>query len=290
MRKLGISTLLLPILLAGVSAQPACAGEFDSYFGETYVQRESGPLKADIYVPKGEGPFPGVLVVHGGAWYMGTRAQLSGFAQLLASRGLTAVAISYRFAPKFKFPAQIEDCKDAVRWMRQRADQFKIDPERIGGFGYSAGAQLAALLGTTGIDRDSGRQEHGMVNVGTRLLAVAGGGAPCDFRTLPLDLEMLSFWLGGTRRQKGDQYRLASPAAFVSEDDPPMFFFHGENDKLVPIESPMAMCEHLKDVGVQAELYTVPNADHIFAMLDPKALDKCATFLIENLKAGGEMP
>jgi acetyl esterase/lipase len=278
--------ILLFALFAGGLCQLANAGEFESHFGETYVERESGPLKADIYVPKGEGPFPGVLVVHGGAWWMGTRAQLSGFAQQLASRGLTAVAISYRFAPTNKFPAQIEDCKEAVRWMRQHAERLKIDPERIGGFGYSAGAQLTALLGTTGIEGVADPQG----SLSTRLLAVAGGGVPCDFRTLPLDLEMLSFWLGGTRREQGETYRLASPAAFVTADDPPMFFFHGENDKLVPIESPKAMCEELKDAGVSAELYVVPKADHIFAMMDRTALEKCANFLVENLQASGETP
>ena len=286
MRKVGLKVLLIAVFVAVGSCHQAVAGEFDSFFAETYVERESGPLKADLYVPKGEGPFPGVLVVHGGAWAMGTRAQLSGFAQMLASRGLTAVAISYRLAPLNKFPAQIEDCRAAVRWMRQHAQQLKLDPERIGGFGYSAGAQLTALLGTTGEDADSSFEN----TVSTRLLAVAGGGAPCDFRTLPLDLEMLSFWLGGTRRQEGEKYRLASPAAFVSPDDPPMFFFHGENDRLVPIESPVEMCRQLNEAGVPAELYVVPNADHVFAVMNRKALNKCADFLIEKLQASGEMP
>ncbi len=290
MPNLSIYTLFFALFFGGASGQPVRAGEFDSHFGQTYVQRDSGPLKADLYVPEGEGPFPGVLVVHGGAWYMGTRAQLSGFAQLLAARGLTAVAISYRLAPTHKFPAQIEDCKEAVRWMRKNAERLKIDPQRIGGFGYSAGAQLAALLGTTdakdGLEGNSTYQEF----LSTRLLAVAGGGAPCDFRTLPLDLRMLSFWLGGTRRQQGDTYRLASPAAFVTPDDPPMFFFHGENDKLVPIKSPTAMCRQLSDAGVSAEMYVVPNADHVFAAMNRTALEKCATFLADKLHTPEEKP
>ena len=232
MRFLCLTALLFAGITAIARSRTAVAEEYDALFGETYVERESGPLKADVYVPKGKGPFPGVVVVHGGAWYLGTRAQLAGFAQQLATRGITAVAISYRLAPTYKFPAQIEDCKEAVRWMRSQAKRLKIDPERIGGFGYSAGAHLAALLGTTdakdGLEGDS--QLSGKLS--TRLLAVAGGGAPCDFRSLPLDLEMLSFWLGGTRRQQSEKYRQASPAAFVTPDDPPMFFFHGEEDQV----------------------------------------------------------
>jgi len=263
--------------------QSVAAGEFQSHYGEIYAERDSGPLKADLYIPQGEGPFPGVLVVHGGAWYMGTRAQLSGFAQLLASRGMTAVAISYRFAPTHKFPAQIEDCKEAVRWMRTHTERLKIDPKRIGGFGYSAGAHLVALLGTT--DPDDGLEGNsGLENApSTRLQAVVGGGTPCDFRTMPLDLGMLSFWLGGTRRQRAEQYRLASPAEFVSADDPPMFFFHGEKDDLVPISSPKTMCQSLKSVGVPSELYVVPDAGHVFAGMDRTALEKSATFLTEML-------
>ena len=137
MTKLNACFAVLALYLACGVCQAVPAGEFESHYGEVYVERDSGPLKADLYIPEGKGPFPGVLVVHGGAWYMGTRAQLSGFAQLLASRGMTAVAISYRFAPTHQFPAQIEDCKEAVRWMRRHTKRLKIDPEQIGGFGRS---------------------------------------------------------------------------------------------------------------------------------------------------------
>ncbi len=277
--------VILAVSVGFAGSSWARAYEIDAQYGEVYAQRDSGPLKADIYLPKGKGPFPGVLVVHGGAWYIGTRAQLSGVARLLAQQGMAAVAISYRLAPKDKFPAQIEDCKEAVRWMRSNAKRLKIDAERIGAFGYSAGAQLAALLGTT--DADDGLE--GVVDPAkapsTRLAAVAGGGAPCDFRELPLDLQMLAFWLGGTRREMAEQYRLASPAAFVTADDPPMFFFHGENDQLVPMASPRAMCRAMQEVGVSAKLYVVPKIGHNFAVMDRTALRKSVEFLSKTLRA-----
>jgi len=282
-----LAVLPLAILFSIAGGRSTFAGEYDIQYGEVYVQRESGPLKADLYLPHGKGPFPGVLVVHGGAWYMGTRAQLSGVAQRLASRGFTCMAITYRLAPKHPFPAQIEDCQAAVRWMRTHAKRLKLDPQRIGGFGYSAGAQLVALLGTS--DSDDGLEDRPTAAKlpSTRLQAVVGGGAPCDFRLLPLDSNMLSFWLGGTRRQRGRQYRLASPVAFVSADDPPMFFFHGEKDDLVPLASPVVMCQALQAVGVPAELYVVPNVGHLMAVMDREALEKGIAFLAEKLKAGG---
>jgi acetyl esterase/lipase len=278
----------LTICTLAAFAALAGAGEVDVTYGAAYAERDSGPLKADVYVPRGEGPFPGVLVVHGGAWRMGTRYQLAGVARLLAEHGLTAVAISYRLAPQYQFPAQIEDCKEAVRWMRAEAKKWKIDPERIGGFGYSAGAHLVSLLGTT-------CPEDGLEGVAdvaavpsTRLRAVAAGGAPCDFRPLPGDVDGLAFWLGGTPAEKPEQYRRASPAAFVTPDDPPFFFFHGETDRLVPLLSPTHMCDELRSAGVPAQLYVVPKVGHLACAMNLDAVERAVAFLEQHLKASSQ--
>jgi acetyl esterase/lipase len=282
--------ILFFALVAGALAKPQAAsmaaGGFEATYGETYAARDSGPLKADIYLPAGEGPFPGVLVVHGGAWRMGTRGQLSGVAQMLAKNGFAAVAISYRLAPQYKFPAQIEDCKAAVRWMRSNAARLKIDPERIGGFGYSAGAHLVSLLGTT--DENDGLEGltglYATTPPNTRLQAVVAGGAPCDLRPIPDDEEGLSFFLGGSPATCRDQYRLASPAAFITPDDPPMFFFHGETDQLVPLASPEHMRAALERVGVEAQLYIVPKLGHTAAAMDRGAIERAIVFLSDHLK------
>lgn len=284
--------LIGPIGLISLFAAVTVAadGDFEAKYGKTYVERETGPLKADLYIPKTAGLHPGVLVVHGGAWAMGTRAQLSGVAQLLAKSGFSAVAISYRLAPQSKFPAQIEDCKEAVRWMREHAAELKLDPERIGGFGYSAGAQLVALLGTTDSADGLEGTDKPAEKPSTRLQAVVGGGAPCDFRAMPLDERFLGFWLGGTRREVPDQYRLASPAAFVTADDPPMFFFHGENDELVPLSLAKGMCEQLKLCGCSSDLYVVPMIGHTAAAMDRTAIQKGIDFLSQQLKSTQATP
>jgi triacylglycerol lipase len=283
---LGLSLLSLLAAFAATASDSSAPAlhEYKATYGETYVQRESGPLKCDVYTPQGDGQFPGVLVVHGGAWRMGTRGQLAGVAELLAKHGMTAVAISYRLAPQYKFPAQIEDCKEAVRWMRANADKLKIDPKRIGGYGYSAGAHLVSLLATT--DAKDGLE--GVADPAklpsTRLQCVAAGGAPCDLRLLPENIEGLSFFLGGSRATCPEQYRLASPAAFISRDDPPMFFFHGQEDHLVPLLSPTLMQKALASVGVASELYIVPDLGHTAAAMDRTAIDKAIAFLEEHLK------
>src|SRR5205085_2692369 len=196
---------------------------------QVYVTRDSGKLEADVYLPRGAGPFPGMLVVHGGAWRLGSRAQLAAIANEFAQHGYTAVAISYRLAPDDKFPAQIYDCQAAVRWMRAQAVEFKIDPARIGGFGYSAGGHLVALLGT--LDDKTLREKDVPKDApSARLQVVLAGGAPCDFRIMPAASERLSYWLGGSRAARPDAYRNASPAAFIRVDDPPVFFFHGVDE------------------------------------------------------------
>src|SRR4051812_4380356 len=187
-------TLLFGLTAICQSAEPT----IDVLRDQVFVERDSGPLAADVYRPRGAGPFPGMLVVHGGAWRMGARADLAAFARRLAEHGYTAVAIDYRLAPTYKFPAQIYDCQAAVRWMRAHASELKIDPARIGGFGYSAGGHLVALLGT--LDDKELREPGLPPNApSARLQAVVAGGAPCDFRVLPGDSQRVAFWLGGTR-------------------------------------------------------------------------------------------
>lgn len=249
----------------------------------TYVTRDSGPLEADVYMPHAPGTYPGMLVVHGGAWRIGTRAQLAGIATRFAEHGYTAVAISYRLAPASKFPAQIHDCQAAVRWMRSHAAEFKIDPQHIGGFGYSAGGHLVALLGTLA---DNQLCEKAIVAdaPSTRLQCVLAGGAPCDFRNLPANNQTLSYWLGGTRTEHSANYRDASPANFVTSDDPPMYFFNGEDDFLVPIASPRRMVTVLQAAGVVAEMYTVKHSGHIQTLFDRGALDHALSFADQYLK------
>jgi acetyl esterase/lipase len=280
--KFVVRTSALLFGLAGLcrGAEPTV----DVLRNQVFVERESGPLAADVYRPHGAGPFPGILVVHGGAWRMGARADFAVIAHRLAERGYTAVAIDYRLAPTYKFPAQIYDCQAAVRWMRSHASELKIDPARIGGFGYSAGGHLVALLGT--LDDKELREPGLPANApSARLQAVVAGGAPCDFRVLPGDSERVAFWIGGTRNKMPNEYRDASPASFITADDPPMYFFHGQQDLLVPVASPTEMVKLLKGAHVTAEMCVVKDAGHIQALFDRSAMERGLAFADKYLKA-----
>ena len=247
-------------------------------------------LTADIYVPAGDGPFPGVLVVHGGAWRSGSPLQMGHISQRLAREGYVAVSIRYRLAPEYKFPAQIHDCKAAIRWMRTHAAEYKIDPERIGAWGYSAGAHLVALLATT--DPTAGLEGPNVPAdaPSTRVKAVVTGGTPCDFRPLPEDAQAMFFLFGGSRRELPELYAQASPAAWVSSDDPPIFMYHGSADHLVPLRNAERMYVLLKQAGVPCELKIIPEAGHVPAMFNSEAARAAVKFLDEHLKgpAAGE--
>jgi acetyl esterase/lipase len=274
---------LAAICSFNVAVASAADRSYDISRDHVYAERDTGSLKADVYTPRGDGPFPAVLVVHGGAWMMGTRTQLAGAAEKLAENGYVAVAINYRLAPQSKFPAQIYDCQAAVRWMREHASEFKIDPTRIGGFGYSAGGQLVALLGS--LDNDDFNEPGLPADApSARLQCVLAGGAPCEFRILPIESKQLAYWLGGTPGEKPDAYQNASPTAFVTNDDPPMYFYHGGNDEIVPIRSVKRMVEVLQEAHVPVEFYEVPNGTHLTAAFDADAMQHALAFADKYLK------
>ena len=236
-------------------------------------------LLLDAYVHNADGRHPAILVVHGGAWRRGNRNQLGGYARALAERGFCCFAIDYRLAPEHKFPAQIEDCRTAVKWIRENAKNYNVDANRLGAIGYSAGGHLAALLGTTG---EGPNQANG--NVDLRIQAVAAGGAPTDFRVMPDNGNWAEYWMGGNLETVPEKFKLASSAAFVDSKDPPTFFFHGEKDSLVPMMWASSCHNELKKAGVKSIMHKVDGAGHIQAARDTTALTKAYEFLAEELK------
>ncbi len=264
-------TLAAAVVAGWLASLPARSSAADAPYvvirDVVYASDESGPLRADIYQPVGEGPFPAVLCIHGGAWFSGDKSFAAAIAQTVVGQNYVAVAVNYRLAPRHKFPTQIEDCRKALDWVRKHAAGYKIDPERLAAWGYSAGGHLAALLGTDG----------------GRLRAVVVGGAPCDFRNVPPDSPRLAFWLGGTRGEFPAAYEAASPAAFVSPDDPPMFFYHGGRDPLVDVSESTAMQRLLKGSRVAVQVYVLPEAGHVRAFLDRAARREAARFLSRHL-------
>lgn len=221
---------------------------------------------------------PAVLMIHGGAWMAGNKAQVAWHAGRLAERGYVVMAIDYRLAPQHPFPAQRDDCRAALNWLYQRADELGVDAQRVAAYGYSAGGHLTCLLAF---------QEAANANAPDRpprLRAIVAGGVPCGFETLPLDSWRLVFWLGGTRRQRGDVYREACPLSFVSGQCPPVFLFHGDGDLIVPRGDAERLHERLRDCGVDAQWHLVAEAGHLTAYLDEDTFQRSAEFLDRHLQ------
>jgi acetyl esterase/lipase len=222
-------------------------------------------LKLDIVRPKaGSGPFPAILCIHGGGWQAGDKSE---FLQLLygfAQQGYVAAAVQYRLAPEFTFPAQVHDVKAAVIYLRSHAKELRIDPDRIGVMGGSAGGHLALMLATTGPADGLEVSATESASVSSRVQAVVNMAGPCDLtRPYPKASEyMVTDMVGKSRKDAPELYAKASPLKYVSAGDTPMFTIHGTKDELVPFEQSPELVAACKKVGVPAELVTIQDGGH----------------------------
>ena len=246
-------------------------------------------LKLDLAMPKdGDGPFPVIVCIHGGGWRGGSRTNLGKTTEVLAGRGYVAVTLSYRLVPAGTFPAQIEDCKAAIRWLRANAKKYKIDPDHIGAVGYSAGGHLVCLLGTAGKE-DGLEGSGGNPEQSSKVQAVVSFFGPTDFtvRTWDEKIEktILVPFLGGSFEEKGEVYKKASPITYVRKGAPPFLFFHGTEDKLVAVGQSRIMAEKLKAAGGTVKLVEIEGAGHGWGgeKLN-ETLQQMMTFFDEHLK------
>lgn len=236
-------------------------------------------LVADVYQPVGAGPFPAMLLIHGGGWDGGERKQYASIARRLAQRGYAVVNTTYRLAPAAIFPAQLQDVQQAVVWMREQADVYGFDADRIGAVGYSAGAHLACLLASVGAQEPLGRP-------GAQVRVVIAGGAPTDLTKWPGG-KLVEQFIGGARDEQLVRYRAASPVTHVSAGDPPVFLYHGDWDRLVPPDHTTDYAAALQAAGVPHEVFMLRGRGHITAFLtDGAAIDAAIAFLDRWMRNG----
>jgi acetyl esterase/lipase len=254
--------LALPGAAKGQAVRREVRVENDVVFGKGGATE----LKLDLAMPKdGEGPFPAIVCIHGGGWIKGDRKQLQKSIEALAGRGYVAISPDYRLAPRDRFPAQIEDCKAAVRWLRANAGTYHIDTRRIGAVGFSAGAHLACLLGVTGKD-DGLEGKGGNAEQSSAVQAVVSFFGPTDLTQPGWDKDVqtknLVPLLGGTAADKPDAYRKASPMTYAGKNAPPFLFLHGTEDRVVPIKQSQDLAGKLRKAGVSARVVAVEGEGH----------------------------
>jgi acetyl esterase/lipase len=236
----------------------------------TYATRDGQPLRLDVAWPGTGGPHPLVILLHGGGWSGGSRASLVDEMRSLARMGYAAAVVEYRLtqAPRNVFPAAVADVRCALRFLRSRAGDYAIAPERVAAAGFSAGAHLASMLGAAAdvarLDEacPAGEQDAGVQ-------AVISYAGPQDLRVQgPYTQEqarLVTNFLGVFPGDDPDRAALASPIVHVSGGDPPFLLVHGTRDDLVPVAHSRRMAAALREVGTPATVLELPRTGHSFA-------------------------
>jgi len=293
---IGMSALLL--LTAPLAAQAPATRRGPSLPEGTralrdlaYVPNGSKAQALDLFLPAATGGhLPVVIWIHGGAWWAGSKSQCPALGFL--NHGYAVASVEYRFSQEAIFPAQIQDCQAALRFLRAHAQEYGLDPERFGVWGGSAGGHLVALLGTAGGTKTfppiGGNEDQS-----DRVQAVCDWFGPADLTTMPAPKTdspaapnakpgPLAQLLGGPVADHLDRAKAASPVTYVSKDAPPFLIMHGDKDPLVPLAQSQELDAALQKAGAKSTLFVVPGAGHGFG--GPDIFRRVADFFDTNLQ------
>ena len=235
--------------------QPLVLEKVTSIENVIYKETAEKNLKADVYLPKSMGSekFPAVLLIHGGGWLTGSKENERVMAQHLAKNGYVAITASYRLGTEAKYPAGMDDLKDAVNWMLENSEEYHINTNKIAVLGASSGAQMATLLGVTS------DTVKAIVNVDGIVSFVHPEASEEGW--------MAATWLGGTKTEKLEIWKEASPLEYVNAQTPPTLFlnssfprFHAGRDDMIKI---------LQENNIYHETHTLENTPHSFWLMNP---------------------
>lgn len=296
-----VMAFLQPALTAGSEQSPAVPE-----IRKEIVYRRVGEtvLKLDLIQPAGQPAdpkvserYPAIVFVHGGGWYTGNREQYHNEMRVAAEHGYVAVTVTYRLTSPpggpgiNRFPAQISDIRAALRWLRAHAEEYQVDPNRIGIKGASAGGHLSLLAGVLDESQipDSSDEPQEHKDQSSRVQAVVNYYGPTDLPELYAAATkagpMLEQLLGGTPVTVPELFHLASPVAHLSPDDAPVLTIHGGRDRVVPESQARRLDEKARDAGVSHELLILPDQAHGFGGTDrDRATEATYAFFDRHLK------
>ena len=236
-----------------------------------YGMQGSEKLLLDIYQPSEppSRPRPAIVLIHGGGWSSFDKSTMRGMGNFLARSGYVAVSVDYRLlrGNENTWPAQLDDVQRAVRWLRANAGKYDIDPNHIGAFGHSAGAQLAALLG---MEDTRDNSDPALAKYSSRVQAVVDVSGPSDFTTNrdPDGDAELAVFLGGNYAKAPQAWQSASPVFHVAKSNAPFLIVHGTRDDMVPIAQAQELYDKLKQAGVHV---TFVKVDDVHTFQTPEA-------------------
>jgi len=262
----------------------------------------SDSQKLDIYLPEsGDGPFPVILQIHGGAFAIGDKRDIHLLPFLKGiERGYAVVSVNYRLSGEAIFPAAVQDVKAAVRWIRANQAQYHLDGNRIAACGGSAGGNLAAMLGVTGQTPEFDDPTLGNLDFSSEVQAVVDWFGPVDFLTMDQQLDQNGFgpgdhsessspesrYMGAPIQEIPEKVKLANPTTYIHPNLPPFFIQHGRIDRLVPVQQSINFHKELeKDLHpASLKFETLENAGHGDPLFETDHnMEKVFLFLDENL-------
>jgi acetyl esterase/lipase len=262
--------LLLLVFLVGCASYKGNVpySEETFYYTANQIERQSG----EIYVPTKGDNLPGIVMVHGGGWDSRDYTDNRSIARSLASHGYVVININYRFSPENRHPAPIEDLDSALKWFKGNAAKYRLNPRKIGLWGYSAGGHIVSFFALQNIGSPSAVQ------------AVVSGGAPYDL-TWYTHSPIIGPYMGGFRNVKLEEYFAASPAWNIKPNAPPFYIYHAKNDKLVEYAQATSFEARMKREGNSIKRYKVPFWGHAFAfIMSDDAVKRGVKFLNKHLK------
>lgn len=233
-----------------------------------YVEDGHARQKLDLYLPaQPTGPL--LVWIHGGGWRAGDKRNPPGLAAL--KMGVALASIEYRLSQHAIFPAQIEDCKAAIRWLRAHAAEYGYDPKKIAVWGASAGGHLAALLAVTGQVKDFDVGAN--LDQSSAVVCAIDWFGPADFEAydpkLPTPMvqrenseSVIALLFGGPVSEKLQLARRASPVTWVTKDAAPILIMQGTNDPLVPLDQSQRLADRMKAAGADVTLDVIQDAGH----------------------------
>ena len=298
-----VALALLYVSLACVPASsegaPPALPEGFTFDADVPYGAQSPAQKLDILYPSDAAASarPAIVHIHGGGWYAGSKGGEKTLEMLraFAANGYVAVSIDYRLSDEARFPAAMEDCKLALRWLRANAGTYHIDPDHLGAIGGSAGGHLSAFLAVTGEVDDfhgdgSYREYSSAIQAAVPICPPTDLSKPLSEKFgLEADDAVIRF-LGGTPLEKQDEARRASPATYVCPGLPPMFFIHGVEDKRVLPSHSTELAARLRDAGNACEVAIVEGFGHNVDMArTPEMLARIVAFFDRHLKVPADV-
>ena len=253
-----------------------------------YSRANSIELRLDIAYPvEGEGPFPAVVVLYGGAWRVGNKWGNRPTLAQFAKRGYVAISPQYRHCPRDVFPAQVHDVKAAVRWLRSHAAEYRVDVDHVGAMGFSAGGHLSLMLGVTGPE-DGLEGDVPAGSPSSKVQAVVNFFGPSDLTATDVpevSVGLVRDFLGGNPQDRRDLAVKASPVTFLTKDDAAILTFHGTKDQLVPYTQSIRLADAMTRVGLPGRVELILGGGHGWTGPEMKrTMNNAYDFFDESLK------